>query len=175
MAAIPEVFRNEGDPVTTTRAPDYTDYPDLGRNHGEPCSRPLYTIVAADYEPHYCHLAAQYAAQGITQTGIAVRLGTTVDRLITWMEIYPEFRAVMLRAKDAALAWWEDQLREQAVAGSTAAAKLALTNQFPDHYQDRREHKVALETGSMVIDFTGYNEDDDALDGEFYEIGGDNG
>jgi hypothetical protein len=74
-----------------------------------------------------------------------------------------DFRQAMYRARDLAKSWWEAQLRQQSVDGSTAATTFAMKNQFPDDYRDRREHRVEVEeVGEVVIDLTGYDEADDA-------------
>lgn len=107
-----------------------------------------------------------YARGGLSYAAIAVKLGVSRDSLYEWMRNDPDFSDTMKRAREIAMAWWEETLKGQATGtvdgGSATAAIFAMKNQFPDDYRDRKELKVDAEVGVFEIDFQGYDPESNA-------------
>jgi hypothetical protein len=124
------------------------------------------------YRPEYCTTVVHLGIEGKSYAAIANELGTTRETLYTWMEKHPEFLDAMKRSRLAAMQWWEDTLMDQArgrvIGGSTTAAIVAMKNQFPDDYKDRREVDVSGQLKVVTVDFVGFEED--AIDVEYEEI-----
>ena len=60
------------------------------------------------YDPLFCELVEELGAQGKSFTQIAVKLGVTRQTLHNWSRRYPEFFDALVRAREAAQAYFED-------------------------------------------------------------------
>ena len=107
------------------------------------------------YRPEMCEEVIEYGKQGLSRTQTAEKLDTSIQSMITWEKEHPEFLEATTRARQSALAWWEDKGQEglftttepvvdengkkigQKTQSMNAAMwSLQVRNRFPDHYRD---------------------------------------
>jgi len=109
---------------------------------------------------------------GMTHTQIARDIGVARITLYEWAEKHPELSDALKRSRDGVVSRMESALVGQAegeISGNATAGIFMLKNLAPDLYKDRRDHTVEVKEG-VVINFLGYDDNDDAIDGEFEEL-----
>jgi hypothetical protein len=94
-----------------------------------------------DYKPSMCELVEELGKAGKSRAQIAAALDVAIKTTREWEEVHPEFRSAMSRARDYALAWWEEagQAGMFMMGFNATAWSLQVRNRFPDDYRDRRE------------------------------------
>ena len=60
------------------------------------------------YDASYCELVLELGAKGKSKAQIAAAIGVSRPTIDAWCEQHPEFLDAIKRARDLALAWWED-------------------------------------------------------------------
>jgi len=95
----------------------------------------------SDYCPSMCETVQDLGRLGKSRAQIAAALDVAIVTLRDWEEKHVDFSSAMKRARDFALAWWEEAgQRGMFMMGFNAAAwGLQVRNRFPDDYRDRRE------------------------------------
>lgn len=88
------------------------------------------------YDPAFCELVEELGAKGKSFTQIAVTLGVTRQTLHNWSRRYPEFFDAMVRAKEAAQAYFETIGDAQLMNGEFdyQVWNKFLTSRFPQEY-----------------------------------------
>ncbi len=73
---------------------------------------------------------------------IAAKLGITRETLNVWRRERPEFSDATTRARELALAWWEEQGRLGIWSRdfNANAYRLQVMNRFPADWRDKQEH-----------------------------------
>lgn len=105
------------------------------------------------YSPDMCVQVEDLGAQGKSFTQIAVKLGVTRQTLHNWSRRHPEFFDALTRAREAALAYWE----EFGEAGITAEKFNAsvwtkiIASRWPEEYgkETAPELRTVVDTGDM--------------------------
>ena len=120
------------------------------------------------YDP-MCHDdVLEWAAEGMSKTEIAVKLGVARSTMYEWMEKHEEFRDIIKRAEQIAEAWYVRTFREMSMGKIKGAQPVALIfnakNQLPDVFRDRKQLELDAEIGVFEIDFLGYQDDDESTD-----------
>jgi hypothetical protein len=94
-----------------------------------------------DYDPSMCALVEELGKAGKSRAQIAAALDVAIITTRDWETKHPEFSAAMSRARDYALAWWEEagQAGMFMMGFNATAWSLQVRNRFPDDYRDRRE------------------------------------
>lgn len=123
-----------------------------------------------DYRPEFCALAIELGAQGKSYAQIAAACGVARKTIYEWADRYPEFSDAIARARDLALAWWEEQAHIgmwESPEGARLNPQLwsrSMAARFPDDY---RESKKLEHTGAnggpvqtQVVIATGVPTDD---------------
>jgi transposase-like protein len=125
------------------------------------------------YDPSFCGQAIEYGKQGMSKHEIAFNLGVTPQTLYNWMDAHEEFFDAIKQAEAGMEAWFGNVFRGQATGaiekGSATAAIFLAKNQLPNVYRDRRETQIDAKVGVFeieMIDFTGYDEEQDTEDWE---------
>ena len=124
------------------------------------------------YSPAIAAKANELATLGLTHTQIARNLDIARSTIYEWAEIHPELSDALKRSRDGLVSRMESALVGQAegeITGNATAGIFMLKNLAPDLYKDRRDHTVEVKEG-VVINFLGYDDNDDAIDGEFEEL-----
>ena len=90
---------------------------------------------------------------GKSRTQIAAELDVDRDTLANWERAHPEFFGAMRRARELALAWWEDEGQKGVwERGFNANAyRLQVTNRFPDEWRDKRSHEHTGTDGTALV------------------------
>jgi hypothetical protein len=104
------------------------------------------------YKPEYCEQALELGKAGKSKAQIAARLGVSRPTLDAWTEEHPEFLYAVNRARDLALAWWEDQGQDGLTADkfNATAFIFQVKNRFRDDYRDKHEVENSGELGLTV-------------------------
>lgn len=97
------------------------------------------------YDPSLCARVVELGADGKSKAQIARALGVVRQTLENWAAVHPEFLDALKDARDAALAWWEDQGQAGLTADkfNATAYIFQVKNRFPRDYRDRQEHTGA--------------------------------
>jgi hypothetical protein len=108
------------------------------------------------YKPEYCEQVIELGAEGKSLAQIAAALDVARADLYGWSDRYPEFRAAVSRAKDLALAWWEDagaNLLMEIPKGpklNTILWSKIMSARFPDDYRDQWRAELTGKNGGPV-------------------------
>lgn len=97
-----------------------------------------------DYRPEYCERAIELGRLGKSKAQIAAEFDVSRQTLDNWIDAHPEFLDAMARARDLALAWWEDQGQGGIHLGGQFNANLwsrSMAARFPDDYTERKHLK----------------------------------
>lgn len=88
------------------------------------------------YTPEMCEQVEELGAQGKSFTQIAVKLGVTRQTLHNWAHRNPEFFDALTRAREAALAYWEDYGEAGITAErfNTAVWSKIIASRWPEEY-----------------------------------------
>ena len=99
------------------------------------------------YEEAFCQRVIDCGDVGFSFAQIARDLGVARSMIYKWADRHPAFRAALVQARDASLAWWERQGQKGLWAGkefNDRVMKFIMTNQFRDDYKERVEVSGAL-------------------------------
>lgn len=109
-----------------------------------------------DYRPEYCALAVELGAQGKSLAQIGAACGVARVTLWQWAEKHPEFAAAIARARDLALAWWEEQAHIgmwESPEGARLNPQLwsrSMAARFPDDYRESKKTEITGADGGPV-------------------------
>jgi hypothetical protein len=128
-----------------------------------------------DYRPEYCALAVELGAKGKSLAQIGAACGVARITLRQWADKHPEFAAAIARARDLALAWWEEQAHLgmwESPEGARLNPQLwsrSMAARFPDDYRESKKTELTgadggpIKTQAVVI-ATGVPQDMDLSD-----------
>jgi hypothetical protein len=95
------------------------------------------------YDASYCEQIVGFGKEGMSKAEMANAFDVTRETLDEWAKRYPDFSDALHRAREASLAWWEDQARRGLPMGSSFNAALwakSMNGRFPaEPYRDRQE------------------------------------
>lgn len=100
------------------------------------------------YLPEFCDTVVELGALGKSKAQMAAALGCSRMSIDEWCEVHTEFSDAIARARDLAMAWWEDQGQTgmwQSPEGEKLNPQLwsrSMAARFPDDY--RESNKVEL-------------------------------
>ena len=105
------------------------------------------------YAPELCRRAIDLGRQGKSRTQIAAALDVDRDTLTNWERARPEFFGAMLRARELAQAWWEDEGQKGIWDRqfNANAYRLQVTNRFPNEWRDKQSHEHSGADGARLI------------------------
>ena len=108
------------------------------------------------YRPEFCELAIELGELGKSYAQIAAAIGVARKTIYEWMDSHPEFGDAMTRARDLALAWWEDQGaagiwedRDGARLNAQVWSR-SMSARFPDDYREARKTELVGANGGPV-------------------------
>lgn len=108
------------------------------------------------YRPEYCELAVELGAQGKSYAQIGAAIGVARKTLYEWADQFPEFRDAIARARDLALAWWEEQAHIgmwESPEGARLNPQLwsrSMAARFPDDYRESKKTEISGPDGGPV-------------------------
>ncbi len=100
------------------------------------------------YDPAFCTTVVELGALGKSKAQMAAALGCDRASINRWCDEHEEFCIAIARARDLAMAWWEDQGQTgmwQSPEGEKLNPQLwsrSMAARFPDDY--RENNKVEL-------------------------------
>lgn len=98
----------------------------------------------SDFKPEYCDAVIALGREGKSKAQLAAALDVSRQTIENWADRHPEFMDALTRARDLALAWWEEQ--GQAGIWSKEFNAPAFIKQmqarFRDDYGDKVDHTV---------------------------------
>lgn len=100
------------------------------------------------YDPAHCDTVVELGALGKSKAQMAAALGCDRASIDRWGDEHEEFCSAIARARDLAMAWWEDQGQTgmwQSPEGEKLNPQLwsrSMAARFPDDY--RESNKVEL-------------------------------
>lgn len=105
------------------------------------------------YTPEMCRQVEELGERGKSFTQIAVKLGVTRQTLHNWAKRHPEFFDALTRAREAALAYWEDFGEAGITAEKFNAAVWSkiIASRWPEEYgkETAPELRTVVDTGDM--------------------------
>jgi transposase-like protein len=105
-----------------------------------------------DYRPEYCERVIELGRAGYSKAQMAREFDVARSTLDEWVKNFPEFSAAFMRAKDLALAEWEDKgaagLELQGFNSSLYAR--IMSARFPDDYRDMRTTVLTGNNGGPI-------------------------
>lgn len=102
-----------------------------------------------EYDQRYCALAEEQGKLGKSKAQIAAEIGVHRETLDNWAKTYPEFFDSITRARDFALAWWENQGQDGLWfddKGQKMNAQLwsrSMAARFPDDYREKQDLNIS--------------------------------
>lgn len=108
------------------------------------------------YKPEYCELAVELGAQGKSLAQIGAACGVARVTLWEWAEAHPEFAKAIARARDLALAWWEEQAHIgmwESPEGARLNPQLwsrSMAARFPDDYRESKKTELTGADGGPL-------------------------
>lgn len=97
-----------------------------------------------DYDPAYCEQVIALGREGKSVRQISAAIDVPRRTMDHWAEANEEFRAALTRARELAVAWWENAAQDGTAAQTIGPAVWArmVASQFPDVYNppQRNEH-----------------------------------
>lgn len=106
------------------------------------------------YRPEFCERVIELGREGKSKAQMAAEFDVSRQTLDAWVKEHPEFLVAITRARDLALAWWEEKAQSHIVEvqfGPKLNNHLwsrSVAARFPDDY--RESSKVEL-TGSLAV------------------------
>ncbi len=90
----------------------------------------------SSYDPAFCQQVEELGARGKSFTQIAVKLGVTRQTLHNWSHRHPEFFDALVRAREGALAYWEDigEFGLSADKFNSAVWTKIIASRWPEEY-----------------------------------------
>ena len=106
-----------------------------------------------DYKPEFCDEVVQFGKQGKSITQIACLLDVGKATVYRWEEQFPEFRDALIRAREFAQMWWEDQgqlgLTADKFQGSLWAKQVSC--RFPDDYREKQDLNLGGQKNNPIV------------------------
>jgi hypothetical protein len=108
------------------------------------------------YRSEYCERAVELGAQGKSLAQIGAACGVARVTLWEWAEKHPEFGKAIARARDLALAWWEEQAHIgmwESPEGARLNPQLwsrSMAARFPDDYRESKKTEISGPDGGPV-------------------------
>jgi hypothetical protein len=126
----PNVVKAEGAPAAPAPAPEA----ETPRKRGRP----------SPYRPDMCDLVLDLGEEGKSRAQIARSLGICRQTMSDWEKRHPDFLDATTRARDLALAWWEDQGQAgiNNKSFNSQSYSFQMKNRFRDDYTDNQDHTV---------------------------------
>lgn len=96
----------------------------------------------SDYTTECCEAVIALGRKGLSRAQIAAALDVARSTMQEWEKKHVEFAAAMARARDVALAWWEDAGQLGLTMGkefNATAFIFQMCNRFGDDYRQRQE------------------------------------
>jgi len=126
------------------------------------------------YKPEFCETAIKLGAQGKSLAQIGAAVGVGRNTLWDWADRNPEFADAIARARDLAMAWWEEQGQTgmwETPEGKRLNPQLwsrSMAARFPDDYRESKKHEVTGANGgpikTQVVIATGVPDEEIDLD-----------
>lgn len=93
-----------------------------------------------DYHRSLCAKVVALGKRGKSKAQIAAALGKSRQTIDTWVAEHPEFLDAISRAKELALAWWEDAGQNGLTGGkfNATAFIFQMKNRFKEDYRDQQ-------------------------------------
>ncbi len=104
------------------------------------------------YQPAHCKTALELGRAGKSKAQIAAKLDVARQTLDNWAEVHPEFLDALTRARDLALAWWEDQGQDGLVLPGFNSSLWAkqVSCRFRDDYTDQSKKEITGADGAPL-------------------------
>lgn len=104
------------------------------------------------YKPEYCESVVEHMRDGKSLSSFAGKVGVARDTISEWCSEYPEFSAAVQKGKGLCADWWEERLRERAIAGegNSTAAIFGVKNMAR---QDWSETQKIEHSGGVTFTF----------------------
>ncbi len=98
------------------------------------------------YSAEYCELVIDLGRQGKSKAQMAAHIGVARNTLDNWAADFPEFLSALDRARDYAMAWWEDQAQSGIWAGKAFNAQAwsrSMAARFPADYRENSKLELS--------------------------------
>lgn len=106
------------------------------------------------YKPEYCALVVELGRLGKSKAQIAAHPDIDVARMTldNWCEAFPEFLEALTRAKDLALAAWEDKAENgiESVGFNSGLWGRIMSARFPADYREVKVTEVSGRDGEAI-------------------------
>ena len=104
------------------------------------------------YDPSFCDLVLDLAADGKSRAQIAACLGVNRDTLNEWSKQHDEFSVALKNAYDIALAWWEGagQINMMRQGFNATAYIFQMKNRFREDYRDVVAQELSGRDGGPI-------------------------
>lgn len=108
------------------------------------------------YKPEFCDTVVELGALGKSKAQMAAALGSDRATINRWCDEHEEFRVAIARARDLAMAWWEDQGQRgmwQSPEGERLNPQLwsrSMSARFPDDYRENNRVELTGVNGGPV-------------------------
>jgi len=108
------------------------------------------------YNPAFCTTVVELGALGKSKAQMAAALGCSRMSIDEWCKEHKEFSDAIARARDLALAWWEDQGQTgmwQSPEGEKLNPQLwsrSMAARFPDDYRESKGVELTGKGGGPV-------------------------
>lgn len=108
------------------------------------------------YDPSHCDKVVELGALGKSKAQMAAALGCSRMSIDEWCKEHPEFSDAIARARDLAMAWWEDQGQLgmwQSPEGEKLNPQLwsrSMAARFPDDYRENNKVELTGKGGGPV-------------------------
>lgn len=108
-----------------------------------------------DYRDEYCETVIELGEQGKSHAQIARSLGVARQTLYDWSKVHPEFLGAITRAKDLALAWFEDKGQDGLTTPGFNASLWAkqVSCRFRDDYTDKQQTELSGTLAGLTVTF----------------------
>jgi hypothetical protein len=108
------------------------------------------------YDPAYCVTVVELGALGKSKAQMAAALGCDRASIDRWCNEHEEFCSAIARARDLAMAWWEDQGQLgmwQSPEGEKLNPQLwsrSMAARFPDDYRENNKVELTGKNGGPL-------------------------
>jgi hypothetical protein len=108
------------------------------------------------YRPEYCELVIELGRAGKSKAQMAAQIGVCRQTLDEWAKAEPQFANAIARARESAMAWWEEQGMKGIWAGKAFNAQAwsrSMAARFPDDYRENSKVELsgAVEVSSAIV------------------------
>jgi hypothetical protein len=104
------------------------------------------------YRSEYCERVIELGAAGKSKAQMAAILGVCRQTLDNWTKAEPDFLDAITRARDLALAWWEDKAQDNLLTSGfqTPLWSRSMAARFPDDYTERKQTELTGANGGPI-------------------------